>query len=331
MKKKIFIVIIILIFTGFLFKNLILEYFIAGYIEKTFEADCEIEKTGISLRGIEVKNLTFTKEGIYLKFGEAHAEFGLDHSGSRAIDIRNAALELKDRNNLNIAAKFSFKGSIRNNNIYSIDDVEISACNLRYGTVGVKNLNLNKEEDNLYTLRISCLKIKGKEIKNILIPMRIGKDKIVLEKAGNSFLGDDSSFKGILEFEYPEFISLNMGLNKVSFENAAAMINDDVVLKGLFEGELTICFGKAGVSKIEGYFCNKDGGVINIEKELPLNFFEKYIDKRSRKTLVDGFKDYDYNKGIIMLNKKGEDLHLEMKFDSDRMGERNIEIIFHKR
>ncbi len=287
MKKKIFIVIIILIFTVFLFKNLILKCLITGYIEKTFEADCEIEKTGISLKGIEVKNLTFTKEGIYLKLGEAHAEFG-------------------------------------------IDNVELSACNARYGTVEIKNLNLNNDRDNLYTLRISCLKIKGKEIKAILIPMRIEKDKIMLGKVKNSFFGGDSYFEGVMEFKYPEFISLNMSLDKVSFENAVAMINEDVVLKGLFKGDMAVCFGKAGVSKIEGYFCNKNGGVINIGKDLPLNFLEKYIDKRSRKTLIDGFKDYDYNKGTIILNKKGEDLYLEMKFNSDRMGERNIEINFHK-
>ena len=277
MKKKIFIVIIILIFTVFLFKNLILKYFITGYIEKTFEADCEIEKTGISLRGIEVKNLTFTKEGIYLKLEEAHAKLGLDHSGSRTIDIKNAVVELKGRNNLNAAAKFSFKGSIRGSYIYSIDNVELSARNARYGTVEVKNLKLNNDRDNLYTLRISCLKIKGKEIKNILIPMRIEKDKIMLGKVKNSFFGGDSYFEGVMEFKYPEFISLNMNLDKISFENAVAMINEDVVLKGLFKGNMAVCFGKAGVSKIEGYFCNKNGGVINIGKDLPLNFLEKYI------------------------------------------------------
>lgn len=120
-----------------------------------------------------------------------------------------------------------------------------------------------------------------------------------------------------------------LNLDKVSFRNVLAVISDDVILGGLFEGRVSVCLEGGKVSQIEGNFYNDEGGIVNIEKEVSLNFLRKHLDESSHQALIDSFKDYTYNKGVIKLSKKDGGLLLCINFSSDEMGERNITINFH--
>ena len=64
MLKKLLIIIVLSILLVFLFKGLLLNAYITNYIEKTFEGDCTIKRTSISLKGIEIDNLKFWNEGV---------------------------------------------------------------------------------------------------------------------------------------------------------------------------------------------------------------------------------------------------------------------------
>ena len=308
--RKIFLIIILAILLIFVFKDLLFKAIIIGYIEKTFNGNCAIKRASISLKKIRLDNLKFSNKDVSFLLEEAAAR----------LDI-------------------SFNKIIRGSAGSAIENIEVSNCSIHYNAFRIDNLSVKNTGTDLYTLRISRLGIKDKEIKDIFIPLQLEKDKIVFKEARNVLFGENAYVSGFLTFDAPELIyprtkdfgvgiCLDLSLDKASFENLLAMISDGITLEGLFTGRTVIHWKNRKISKIEGDFCNTEGGFINIKKQLPLNL-QKHLDISSRAALIDSFKNYAYNEGIIRINKTKNDLLLSLRFDSERMGKRNITINFH--
>ncbi len=289
----------------------------------------EVSRIDLSNVYLKIKNLKRMRDALGKTVALNAPEVRPGQTPPLDVDLENITVELRNVKNLSLALNFSFRGSIHNSKISTIENIDISDCNIKFRFLEANNLNLKKIRADLYALKIPCLRIKGEEIRNISIPLEIELGRIVFVEAQNVFLGPDAYFGGSIEFRNPEFICLNLDLQKLSFENPIGIISDDVALRGLFEGRITVCLEGGKVSKIEADFHNDGGGFMNIEKEVSLDFLKAYLDKSSYKALIDGFKDYAYNSGVIKLSKKERDLLLNLKFSSMRMGKRNIIINFH--
>ena len=244
--KKILIIIILSILLILVFKDLLFKAIITNYIEKTFDGDCAIKRASISLKKIRIEKLKFSNKYVSLLLEEASA--GLD---------------------------ISFRKIIRAGAVSAIENIEVSNCGIHYNAFIIDDLNVKNTGNDLYTLRIFRLRIKDKEIKDIFIPLRLEKDRIVFKRAQNTLFGESAYLSGFLGFETPELIyprtknfgmgvCLNLNLEKASFENVLAMISDEIALEGLFTGRTTIHWKNGRISKLEGDFCNNEGGFVNV-------------------------------------------------------------------
>jgi hypothetical protein len=54
-----------------------------------------------------------------------------------------------------------------------------------------------------------------------------------------------------------------------------------------------------------------------------------YLDKPSYDALIDNFKNYEYNIGVVSIKSETGALNLGLDFTSEAMGRRNIMVKFH--
>jgi len=297
--RKILFVIILSILLILVFRNALFKAIITNYIEKTFKGNCAIKSASISLKKVSIGNLKFSNKNVSFRLEDVSARIN-----------------------------FSFKKIVRGNVLPTIKNIDVSDCDVYCKGFRIDNLNVKDTGTNLYTLRILRLTIKDKEIKEIFIPLRVEKNKLIFGEVRNVFFGHNARLDGVLEFTESEFTRLNLGLKRVSFENLMRIASNDITLKGLFEGKMNVCLAENKVSEIEGTFYNNEGGVIHINQEQPLDL-QKYLDSSTRATLIDSFKNYAYNVGVIRISKKKNGLLFSVKFNSEKMGKRNITINFH--
>jgi len=292
MLKKILILFLLSLLLFFIFKDHLLKVGISYLLNKEFSLEAGIEKAKLNFNNIVLEGFSLTKGDLDLSVGKARVDFDL------------------------------FKRSI--------EDLEISKCHLKFKN-GTIDFALKKSKSILYTLNISSLKFKDKEIKNISIPLAIDADTISFSRIDSDFLGHSAHISGILNYRDRGNICLRLSLEVISFKNVINLFSkeEDFTLVGDFDGRLELCLDKGKVSKIDGDFHNTSGGAINIEKEASLGFLQRYLDEASYDALVDNFKYYTYNKGRIKITEEGGTIALNLDFGSDELGQRNISVNLH--
>jgi len=163
-----------------------------------------------------------------------------------------------------------------------------------------------------------------------LVPIKAETERIIFPKAQNPFLGKSGCMTAVIDINKYEDLCFSARFSGVSFGKIIdAFASEDAAATGLFDGKLKICLAKSAISEVDADFLNKGTGIINIKKESSLAFLKPYLDKPSYNALIDNFKNYEYNKGIVAAENNDDVLGLNLDFTSETMGRRNITINFY--
>lgn len=367
-KFTIFILGLIILLTVTL-RNHILKFWLETYVNKTISANCKIEKVNlwfdslsikgttlnakdfdISAKNIEIK-FRFQKDvpiyyisdinlsGIILKIKPS--EDGGKISGKKTIPIvlpvlvrpirlnlENIKIEFKSKP-LELNSNFSFMAEIASNSIY-LKDACIYNFSMRSQDFEITNLSLKKFRKDRYLLKIPAMRVKDKTLNNFYIPVKSGVNQLLFPLAKNPFLGPAGFVTAKLDLTRYDNFCFAAKFQDASFEEVIDIFaSEEAAFKGLFDGSLQICLSSFKISKVQADFKNKGNGFINVKKESSFAFVKNYLDTASYNALIDNFKNYEYNIGIISARKEDDTLSVNLDFTSDSMGRRNIAINFH--
>ncbi|MFC1703823.1 hypothetical protein ACFL1E_03440 [Candidatus Omnitrophota bacterium] len=284
-------------------KDFLLTSAANALLKENFGEDSSVEKIHLSFNGIEVKGVVVAHENFIAQLQSAKVRFGLSATLSPLVaeaDISQAYL------------KTQIQG------LASQQDIGL-------------DLNLKHVEDNVYSLTIPSVKMKGKTVKNILAIFEFDKEKIIIREAKSSLLGPLALVQGRIDFHDPNEICVNLVARELSFQNMIDFFDkqEDILFVGPYDGTISFCLQEMVPSKMSGVLSNKKGGVINIKKETSLDFLRKHLDQASYDALIDNFKNYTYNEGEMSVTQYEDIFTIKLNFDSQYLGKRNITINKH--
>lgn len=278
---------------------------------------------------------TFTKvegEG-YIKtpreIPQSHPEGDVGVVRGLQVDLENIKIEFVEKGSLSGNIDFSLKMKIDKGNTPVIEEMNVFDSNLQADNFRIEHLTVRKSE-NTYALTIPLIIIQDKKIKDILIVFELLPKGVRINEIKSKLLGEDAFIRGELDCQDYENICGQVSLSKVSLKDAVHLVDKEnsINFEGIFEGEINLCFRGKEFLTVQGSLSNSKGGIINIVKEAPIAFLQKYLDEISYRALVDNFKNYEYNKGEIKVNKHQDAFSVILDFDSEKMGRRNIVLNF---
>lgn len=289
------ILVLVLITTVF-FRNTIIKYYLERYVKNELKTNCKIDKLNL-LFG------SFTINGV-------------------KISSRNLDASVKE-----ITVKFSpFIFDAR----HFVKGIKISDLNLRLQNFQISGLELKRSYSDLYFLRISNIWIRDREFTGFLIPIKAKPGQIIFPKAQNPLFGKKGYMNGTIDIKDYEDMSLKFGFSDISFEGIVnALASADAATSGLFDGYFMLDLSKFKILSLTARFNNKGKGVISINKESSLSFLKNYLDGPSYNALIDNFKNYEYNNGIINVQNEAGVIGCNFEFGSEKMGRRSMVINFH--
>ncbi len=246
------------------------------------------------------------------------------------LDLIDARIKIDDPKVLTLDVDLTFEAIFEGSHLKKLKDLEIKEGSLRKGGT-VLVFDVKKETSKLSLLRITSLKIKEKEAKNIFIPLAVSDESIVFERVDGDLFGSSAVVSGVFDFKDYNNLCVSLKANEVSFANVISLAGSDknFSIDGAFSGSFKACLRGVKLEDIEGNFYNNKGGLVNIKKEADLAFLKRHLDEKSYQAIIDNFKNYNYNEGEIGLSKEGSDLALKLNFDSKDSGKRDIMINFH--
>ncbi|MCM8823934.1 MAG: YdbH domain-containing protein [Candidatus Omnitrophica bacterium] len=262
-----------------------------------------------------IPNVTSTspkKSFLFLDFLElTNIEINLDFSDCKINGKISTILSLKDINRL-----FKFLD-------LNIDYGEIGNFKIEYG-----NININEDSSGLF--KLNKLKYNDLLLRNIYGNIRLGYREVYLPYfSGELFGGHLSGNLGFLYKNNPiysfEFKFFNIDTSRVV---KAFKFMDKVWIKGRVDGELVFKIEDNNLNVINGYFSAiEPGGNLTIKDK---RLLEKLpgVSSKQLDLLVESFKDYSYNRGVVKLGLQGNDLLVEINLDGDK-GKRNLNINFY--
>ncbi|MCK9614498.1 MAG: hypothetical protein M0R48_03220 [Candidatus Omnitrophica bacterium] len=360
---------IILILSLIGFRNHIFKIYLESYASKSLKAEFKIKKANlwfnsVSIEGAAVnakdfnviaKNITIKfkaqKEKPYLYLSDVilsdvtlkikSLENLKNASGKKStlagfpffakplrLNLQNINIALKDKS-LEINSSFSIIADM-NSATFFINDASVANLDISSQDFEISNLSLNKFRKNKYLLKIPSLRIKDKRFTDFLIPVKSNVNQLLFPRAKNQFLGANALVSAKCDFaEYDKFC-FAAKFQDASFEKMVDIFaSEEASFKGLFDGALKACVSAFRISEIKADFKNKGNGFINVKKESSFAFLKTYLDAASYNALIDNFKNYEYNIGIISAKKEASALNLNLDFTSDTMGKRNITVNLH--
>jgi len=321
---------------GFKLSSQSLEFTLGqGNVEVGFPEILKPRIYRVTLRDarLTIKNLESTKDMIADKFTGLNAkpqpEISREITPLR-LDLKNIFFRLENKGGLNIDINFSFLADIVGGGIPLVENIEVFDANVVSDNFAISRLKIAKTQDQ-YILKIPNVKIKDKEIEDVVIPFIIEGQTIVLKGAENPLFGPASLFEGVIELKDYKNLCLNLGLSNASFQKLITIMGgeESVDFGGSFEGEVNFCLQDFKLADIKGDFYNNSGGFINIKKETTLNFLKRYLNESSYNTLIESLKNYRYNEAVVKIGKDKGALIFHMDCDSEEGGRRNISVNFH--
>lgn len=231
------------------------------------------------------------------------------------------------------------------------DDIKIKArASLQFdmatNTIDYVKLNVSSCKTNLFEMQGLSLNayqgqdtgefyIKGIKCSNLKVADVMGKSELKgkllrISPLAVSFLG--GNVKGKFNITLDQDMSYNLSLDTQGMEIKRFV--DDMKLNEKFDmtGKLAGAFYVSGkgqdIKDIKGYF-NTDapGGVLIIKDKT----FLENVARQSNQPLdiiVESFRNYNYNNGMISLGMESGNLVMDMKLDG-KAGKRNLAVVLH--
>jgi len=367
--KVIFLTVITVIFLIVIFRNPILKFYIETYVDKNLKAQCKIQKvssgidflsaegiiiktadcevdaksaalefavkkerpfislTGIKLSGVTAKIKSLKNTDSIFKGKNTSAAFNV-FAAPVEISLNDVNISLKDKI-LQIDSRFSVTAEISKTKIF-IKDARVTNLYINSQDFEITGLNLKKFGKNKYLIKIPDVRIKDKRFTDFYIPVKVNINQFLLPKARNPLFGSGGSLSAKCDFYGYDSICCNAKFFDISFEKIVDIFaSEEAAFKGAFDGYLKICADLSGITDIQADFINKGTGFINIKKESSFAFLKSYLDIPSYNALIDNFKNYEYNIGVVNAKNEADMLNLHLDFTSEAMGRRNITVNFH--
>jgi len=358
MWRKFLIVFIICLIVTITCKDVLITACVSFLLRQEFGRLAKIGKISISHKKITIDDLSVIQEDfiVKLKSGLVGLKFsGLSMPYISDINLEDLVIEarktkdsqdmfqqagrkdldgsfftIKATESFSIKASFYFKGKIAGENDIFVDDLRIPYCSVAYNDLAIE-VNLDKVEDSTYELSIPLLRIKDKAIQDILLLAELKDDIIIIKQSEIGLLGSLADVQGVIDFSNLDKVYLKLMLSDISLNNIVSLLDKEnsVTFKGPFGGDLDICFKDNMLYTAQGALRNTEGGIIRIEKETSLGFLQTYFDEASYNSLIDNLKNYAYNEGELTLTQDADAVIVNLKFDSENLGKRNITISFH--
>lgn len=351
------------------FRNQILKISLEDFAHKNFKVECKIENVNLWFNCLAVKGLKLNSKDFDVNVKNAIIKFKFQKGAPvyvNEFDVSDAVIKVKslegltqglskkkttksvlptyfppiqlNLQNINIDLKsktfdfissFSLIAEIGSDKIF-LNDAIISNLKISSQDFELTSLTLKKFNKNKYIIKIPTLRIKDKNFTSFFIPVKAKVNQLVLPKAKNAFLGALGCMSAKLDFTRYDNFCFTANFWDASFEKIMDIFaSEDAAFKGLFDGSLRGCIKAFQVETLEAGFQNKGNGFINIKKESSLAFLKPYLNKSSYDALIDNFKNYEYNIGIISAKNEKDALSVSLDFTSETMGRRNIIINFH--
>jgi len=207
-------------------------------------------------------------------------------------------------------------------NVFIGSSVSISGCSLKpFKQLTLFDIKVKKA--NVYNLKAKEIRfdydifsiIREKTLKSYLTAQTLG-GRI----EGNVRLKMDKGRQYLIELK---FINLDLDKFVKDFN-----LDDKIQISGRLGGRLSLEGENLVIKLIDGNFiAGQDGGILTIKDE---RFLEN-VAKRSGQSLdilVESFKNYPYNKGLMKLSLKKGDLVFNIALDGEA-GKRDLNIILH--
>jgi hypothetical protein len=246
------------------------------------------------------------------------------------LNAENIEFDVAMPDDLSFKGRFSFEGTFKAGALSRLDEFSLSACRID-GKDWLAKVRIDTLAPGEFALGIDEVKVKDRGFGDISLPFRYSYPKFLFEKTELAFLGAGSFFAGAIDIGRYDDICFQLTFANSFFDNIVILSGqeENVSLGGAFDGRLSFCVEGGRLRGLRGEFLNDSGGIVNIKKESALDFLKRYLDKPSHEALVDNFKNYAYNKGNLAVSTEGSTLSVNLKFSSEKFGERNIEINLH--
>jgi hypothetical protein len=367
--KNLLFFLIAIILLIIVFRNHILKFFIENYTSRSLKAECKLKNANLwlgflSLDELIVKTVDYdlVAKNITIKFktqkekpffyinGVNLSDVTLKVKSLKSpknipdkkktvisvpvlakpvtLDLKNINIGVEDKS-LEINSNFSVIAEI-GQAVISIKDASIVDLDIRSQDFEMTNLRLKKLTNNGYLIKIPSIRVKDKTFNDFVMPVKARVNQLLFPRAKNPFLGPDGFMSARCDFKGYDNLCFAAKFKDASFEKIVDIFaSEEAAFKGLFDGSLKTCLSAFKISEVTADFTNKGTGFINIKKESSLAFLRSYLDAPSYNALIDNFRNYEYNIGVIRARKEADVLSLNLDFTSDTMGKRNITINFH--
>jgi len=331
---KIFFILVILIVTlsiavYFLAKPVLLPI-INKELQKAFKessvSDFRLTKDFIEFYGLEIREY-----GSYdLKIKKARIYYNLQSILKKKID-KVEALDLNidfNKNGIKIKANASFRLDI---SAKTIDYIKLNVSSLSTSLFQIEGITLNAEQardaGEFYIKAINYNKLK---IGDVVGKSELEGSVLNINPLLVSFLG--GSVKGEFNISLDQDVNYNLRLNSQGLEIRRFVddmeFNEKFDMTGRLDGEFFLSGNIRGIKDIKGYFnTDANGGVLIIKDKT----FLENVAKQSNQSLdiiVESFKNYNYNNGMIKLGMKSGNLTMDMRLDGIA-GKRSLTVVLH--
>jgi hypothetical protein len=191
-------------------------------------------------------------------------------------------------------------------------------------------LNLSPDSAGLYIPRVNYDNLKTGEIKS---SAKFKDSAISMSPLSIDFLGGNIAGDFNISILRPDIVKYDfnlkaLNLNIRSFVEDFKLI-DKFEMTGRLEGAMSLEGSGPGVNKLNGtFFTDQPGGVLIIKDT---KFLEN-VAKNSKQPLdiiVESFKNYNYNSGILKLYMDNGNLVLDVNLEG-QTGKRNLTVVLHE-
>jgi len=291
----------------------------------------KVEKASLKIKGLGGVKKAISKFGNLGGHSRRKAEV-VSLPFPLSVDLEKVRVKLEKVNHCDLDINFSFKGEIENGYIPSIHKWEVFDGSFYSSNLKVIHLRIKKHKGNIYVLSLPKIVIRDREIKDTTIFLEPRRGKMVISQIETPLLGEIAWVKGELNWEDYRSVCLHLNLGNISFKNVMEVVTKrgEMDSEGFFEGKVEFCFSSGRFPLLRVNLYNNKGGTIRINKQPSFDFLRRYLKEETYNYLIDNLRNYRYNKGEISIFNQDKVLILKVNFSSQKMGERNIIVNFHK-